>query len=81
MTNIFRICVGPLLHLLKEYKTEIRKGALDEREHRITLKNQGQEMFEKSEFQNASAIFLKAARSGDLTITTATAFRNMGMCH
>jgi hypothetical protein len=64
MTNIVRMCVGPLLHLLKEYKTEIRNGASDEREHSITLKNQGQEMFEKSEFQNASAMFLKAAQVG-----------------
>ena len=81
MTNIVRMCASPLLHLLKEDKTEIRKGALDENEHRILLKKQAQEMFEKSEFQNASAMYLKAARSGDLTITTAIVLRNMGMCH
>jgi hypothetical protein len=81
MTNIVCLCVSPLLHLLKEDKTEFEKGAADEREQRITLKKQGQEMFEKSEFKNASAMFLKAARIGDLAITTAIVLRNIGMCH
>jgi len=44
------------------------------------LKNQGQEMFKQSEFVNASAHYLKAARSGDLTITAANVLRNLGMC-
>jgi hypothetical protein len=35
MSNIVRMCVAPLLHLIKEEKTEIRKGASDEKEHRI----------------------------------------------
>ncbi len=81
MTNIVMMCACSLLHLLKEDKIEIRKGAADEKEHRILLKKQGQEMFEKSEFKNASAMYLKAAQSGDLTITTAIVLRNMGMCH
>jgi hypothetical protein len=75
------MCVTPLLYQLKESKTEIRKGATDEKEHRLMLKNQGQEMFKQSEFFNASALYLKAARSGDLTITTATVLRNLAMCH
>jgi len=35
MSNIVRMCVKPLLHLLKQEKTEIRKGASDEKEHRL----------------------------------------------
>ena len=35
MSNIVRMCVAPLLQLLKEFKTEIRKGASDEKEHRL----------------------------------------------
>ena len=38
-------------------------------------------MFKQAEFTKASALYLKAARSGDLTITTANALRNMGMCY
>jgi hypothetical protein len=78
--NILRKCVTPLLHQLKSDKTEVRKGATDEKEHRLMLKNQGQEMFKQSLFSNASARYLKAARSGDLTITTANVLRNLGMC-
>jgi hypothetical protein len=81
MANIVRMCVDPLLNLLKEDKVTIRKSALDEKEHSLTLKKQGQEMFEKFDFINASAMYLKAARSGDLTITTAVVLRNLGMCH
>jgi len=75
------MCVTPLLLQLKKSKTEIRQGAADEKEHRLILKNQGSEMFKQSEFLNASALYLKAARSGDLTITTATVLRNLAMCH
>jgi hypothetical protein len=78
MANIVRMCVDPLLNLLKEDTTEIRKGAPDEKEHRLKLKKQGQEMFEKSDFRTASATFLKAASSGELTITTSNALRNLG---
>ena len=45
LSNIVKICVVPLLHLLKEEKTEIRKGAPDEKEHRQQLKNQAQVKF------------------------------------
>lgn len=45
------------------------------------LKNQGQEMLKQSEFAKASALYLKAARSGDLTINTANVLRNIGMCY
>jgi hypothetical protein len=81
MANIVQMCVAPLLHLLKEEKAPIRKSASDEKEHSLTLKKQGQEMFEKSDFIKASAMYIKAARSGDLTITTAVVLRNLGMCH
>ena len=35
ISNIVKMCVVPLLHLFKEEKTEIRKGASDEKEHRL----------------------------------------------
>jgi hypothetical protein len=35
LVNILRMCVVPLLQILKQDKTEIRKGASDEKEHRL----------------------------------------------
>jgi hypothetical protein len=52
-----------------------------ENEYRLTLKDQGRDSFQKSEFGNASTLYLKAAQSGELAILTATILRNIGMCH
>jgi hypothetical protein len=35
MSNIVRMCIQPMLCLLKQEKIEIRKGASDEKEHRL----------------------------------------------
>jgi hypothetical protein len=35
MSIIVRMCIQPMLCLLKQEKTEIRKGASDEKEHRL----------------------------------------------
>ena len=81
MVIILRMCVAPLLHLLQGDNTAAKMSEAAENEYRLTLKDQGRDCFQKSEFSNASALYLKAAQSGEQSILTATILRNIGMCH
>jgi len=61
MVVILRMCAAPLLHLLQGENSTVKMSEAAESEYRLNLKDQGRDCFQKSEFANASALYLKAA--------------------
>ena len=58
MVVILRMCEAPLLHLLQGVNSPVKMSEAEESEYRLTLKDQGRDCFLKSEFANASALYL-----------------------
>lgn len=83
--SMLRFCVAPLLTGLRSLKANTVAGISTEGEtetaHRIALKEQGRDKFQTADFASARALYLQAARSGELAQVTATTLRNAGICH
>jgi hypothetical protein len=58
MVFILRRCAAPLLHLLQGANSSVKMSEAKESEYRLTLKDQGRDCFLKSEFADASALYL-----------------------